>query len=161
LGDDVEERSMAEQPDRPGRLPPNWFIRIAWVVHRAIVRLTGGRRGIWRATPEKWGTLRLHTVGRKSGKERVAILGYYEDGPNLVTLAMNGWMEGEPGWWLNLKGKPDVTIETVHGPLAVHAREAQGEERERLWHLFHDAKLYVARRTTPTAVVVLEPRTDA
>ena len=149
---------MAEQPDKPGRLPPNWFIRIAWAVHRAIVRLTGGRRGIWRATPEKWGTLRLHTVGRKSGKERIAILGYYEDGPNLVTLAMNGWMEGEPGWWLNLKAEPDVTIEMVDGPRAVHAREAQGEERERLWPMFHDARLYVARRATPTAVVVLEPR---
>jgi hypothetical protein len=33
------------------------------------------------------------TVGRRSGKEWIAILGYYADGPNLVTLAMNGWAE--------------------------------------------------------------------
>ena len=40
---------------------------------------------------------RLTTVGRRSGKERTAILGYFEDGPNLVTLAMNGWASPEPG----------------------------------------------------------------
>ena len=152
---------MTETAEAPGRLPPNWFIRAAWAVHRAIVRVTGGRRGIWRATPEKWGTLRLHTVGRKSGKERIAILGYYEDGPNLVTLAMNGWMEGEPGWWLNLKTQPDVTIETIDGTKLIHAREAQGEERDRLWLMFKDAKQFAARRSTQTAVVVLEPRSGA
>ena len=38
--------------------------------------------------------MRLTTVGRRSGQERKAILGYFEDGPNLVTMAMNGW--GEP-----------------------------------------------------------------
>lgn len=40
--------------------------------------MEGGRRGLWRAKPEKWGTFRLHTVGRKSGKERIAVLGYHE-----------------------------------------------------------------------------------
>jgi F420H(2)-dependent quinone reductase len=93
------------------RMPPSWFIRGAWAVHRAIYRWTGGRRGLWRATPEKWGTFRLHTIGRKSGKERIAILGYHEDGPNIVTVAMNGWMEGDPAWWVNLQANPDVTIE--------------------------------------------------
>jgi F420H(2)-dependent quinone reductase len=152
---------MAEQPDRAGRLPPNWFIRIAWAVHRAIVRLTGGRRGIWRATPERWGTLRLHSIGRKSGKERIAILGYYEDGQNLVTLAMNGWMEGQPAWWLNLKEQPDATIEIVDGTKRVRAREAQGEEQDRLWPMFHDAAKFAGKRSTKTAVVVLEPRPGA
>ena len=152
---------MTEATEQPGRLPPNWFIKIAWAVHRAIVRFTGGRRGIWRATPEKWGTVRLHTVGRKSGKERIAILGYYEDGANLVTLAMNGWMEGEPAWWLNLKAQPDATIEMVGGTRAIHAREAVGEERDRLWGMFHDAQKFVERRSTHTAVVVLEPKPGA
>ena len=85
-------------------MPPNWFIRIAWATHRAAFRLTGGRRGLWRATPEKW-DIRL-IIGRKSGKERIAILGYHEDGPNIVTVAMNGWMEGDPAWWVNLQASP-------------------------------------------------------
>ena len=82
------------------RLPPRWFVRAAWVVHRAIHRLTPGRFGLWRPAEKKWGTFRLTTVGRKSGKKREAILGYIEDGPNLVTVAMNGWAAPEPAWWL-------------------------------------------------------------
>ena len=51
------------------------------------------------------------TVGRKTGKEREAIVAYFEDGPNIVTMAMNGWGEGEPAWWLNLLDHPDAEIE--------------------------------------------------
>ncbi len=43
------------------------------------------------------------------------ILGYYEDGANLVTLAMNGWGSPEPAWWLNLQAKPDTTVELKTG----------------------------------------------
>lgn len=156
----AETHGTANEKKRP-RLPPSWFIRAAWAVHRAIVRWTGGRRGLWKATPENWGTFRLHTVGRASGKERIAILGYHEDGPNIVTVAMNGWMEGHPAWWLNLQARPDATIELKGRTLAVSARAAEGEERERLWGLFPDAQQFVAHRKTETAIVVLEPRSGA
>jgi deazaflavin-dependent oxidoreductase (nitroreductase family) len=108
--------------------------------------------------------MRLTTTGRKSGKERVAILGYYEDGPNLVTMAMNGWADGEPAWWLNLQAQPDTTVELKDGSLAVHARSAEGEERARLWARWRefgdDVDGYATRRSTKTAVVVLEPRSQ-
>ena len=48
-------------------LPPRWFVRLAWIIHRAIHRLTGGRRGLAVPRPGKAGYLRLHTVGRRSG----------------------------------------------------------------------------------------------
>lgn len=150
-----------EPMEKRPRMPPDWFIRLIWAVHRAIYRWTGGRRGLWRATPEKWGTFRLHTVGRTSGKERIAILGYHEDGPNIVTVAMNGWMEGDPAWWLNLKAQPDATIELKGQTMKVRARAAEGEERERLWKLFPDNKPYVQNRTTHTDVVVLEARSGS
>jgi hypothetical protein len=86
------------------RLPPRWVVRLAWVVHRAIYRVTGGRRGLAPATPSDWGTMRVLTVGRRSGAERPVILGYFEDGDDLVTMAMNGWADPEPAWWLNLPG---------------------------------------------------------
>ncbi len=54
-------------------LPPRWFIRAAWVVHRAIYVVTGGRRGLRSPTAERWGMLRLRTVGRRTGRERIAI----------------------------------------------------------------------------------------
>ena len=80
---------MTGETHKAPSLPPRWFVRAAWVVHRAIHRLTPGRFGLWRPKPNRWGTLRLVTVGRRTGRERSAILGYYEDGANLVTLAMN------------------------------------------------------------------------
>ena len=124
----------------------------------ALSTFDGSASGLWKATPEKWGTFRLHTVGRSSGKERIAILGYHEDGPNIVTVAMNGWMEGDPAWWRNLQAKPDATIELKGQTLKVRARAAVGEERDRLWTLFPDATPFVSHRKTETAIVVLEPR---
>ena len=88
--------SKSATSSKPPRMPPRWFVRAAWAFHRAYYRVTGGRRGLWQPKPGKWGTMRLTTIGRKSGEERVAILGYYEDAENLVTLAMNGWGKGEP-----------------------------------------------------------------
>ena len=85
-------------------------------------------------TNTQWGMLRLRTVGRKSGKERVAIVGFIEDGPNVVTPAMNGWADPEPAWWLNLQANPDATVELPDGSSrAVTARAAAGDERARLW----------------------------
>lgn len=153
---------MTDASPTSPRLPPRWFIRIAWMVHRAIHRLSGGRRGLWPPTGDKYGALRLTTIGRKSGKERQAILGYYEDGPNLVTMAMNGWGEPEPAWWLNLQARPDTTVELKDGPRAVRGRAATGEERERLWARWREIDEgldgYASRRPSETAVVVLEPR---
>ena len=144
------------------RLPPRWFIRAAWFTHRGIYRLTGGRFGLWRPKPNGWGTVRLTTVGRRTGLERSVIVGYFEDGPNLVTMAMNGWGEGEPAWWLNLQAQSDVRVDLRDGPRLVTGRAAVGEERQRLWSRWQeiDTNLdaYAARRSTETAVVVLEPR---
>ena len=64
-----------------------------WHGHRMFVRATGGRKGLWPPRPGKYGALRLTTRGRRSGESRSVIVGYYEDGPNLVSMAMNGW-----GW---------------------------------------------------------------
>jgi F420H(2)-dependent quinone reductase len=138
------------------------------MVHRAIYFGSGGRLGLARPRPGKYGMMRLVTLGRRSGKERSVILAYYEDGPNLVTLAMNGWGAGEPAWWLNLMAHPDARVDSEDGQRMVHARAAEGSERERLWARWRefsatsdDLDAYAARRSSRTAVVVLEPRTDA
>ncbi len=155
---------MSDAPMKSPRLPPRWFVRLAWIAHRAVHRLSGGRRGLWLPTEDKWGTMQLTSVGRRTGKERQAILGYYEDGPNLVTMAMNGWGEAEPAWWLNLQAHPDVTVKLKTGTRAVRCRAAAGEERDRLWARWRDfgddVDGYATRRPSGTAVVVLEPRSE-
>jgi deazaflavin-dependent oxidoreductase (nitroreductase family) len=148
------------------RVPPRWFVVTAWHVHRLIVRASGRRRGLWPPHPGKWGTLRLTTRGRRSGEPRRVIVGYLEDGPNLVSMAMNGWVRLEPAWWLNLQAHPEAIVELAGGiRREVFGRAAVGEERERLWQRWRelDQNLdgYAARRPRETAVVVLEPRAAA
>ena len=153
-----------EHEKKAPRLPPRWFIRLAWHVHRGIYRVFGGRVGLWRPRPGKWGTLRLTTTGRRTGQRRSVIVAYVEDGPRLVTLAMNGWGEAEPAWWLNLQAHPDATVDLVGGRRQVRGRVATGDERTRLWARWReiDTNLdaFAALRSSETAVVILEPGTQ-
>ena len=154
---------MSTVPSPTPRMPPPWFVHTAWRVHRGLHRLSGGRFLWTTANKRGWGALRLTAVGRKSGQERSVILGYLEDGPDLVTLAMNGWDEGHPAWWLNLEAAPDAVVRLAgEAPRPVRARAASGEERSRLWQRWaevdRDLDAYAARRSIETPVVVLEPR---
>ena len=145
------------------RVPPRWFIRLFWSAHRGVYRITRGRIGLWRPRAKGWGTLRLITTGRRSGRQRSVIVGYVEDGPNLVTLAMNGWGEGEPAWWLNLQTHPDAIVDVVGGRRLVRGHAVTGDERSRLWARWREINTnldgYATRRSSETAIVVLEPRT--
>jgi F420H(2)-dependent quinone reductase len=155
---------MSYAHERAPRVPPRWFVRLAWYTHHAIYRVSGGRLGLWRPKPGRWGTLRLTTTGRRSGRPRSVIVGYFEDGPNLVTLAMNGWADPEPAWWLNLQSQPEATVELAGATHAVRGRAAQGTERSRLWarwcEINREMDAFAAKRSSPTAVVVLEPREE-
>ena len=150
---------------KKGHVPPRWFIKTFWVLHRRVVRATGGRRGLWAPRPGKWGALRLTTMGRRTGEPRSVILGYYEDDGKLVSMAMNGWGTTEPAWWLNLQAHPEALVQLADGAQReVLGRAAVGEERTRLWQhwreLDKNLDSYAARRPHETAVVVLEPRAE-
>lgn len=144
------------------KVPPAWFKHLFWRAHRGLYRLSGGRF-LWTPSSKRgWGALHLTAIGRKSGKPRSVILGYLEDGPNLVTLAMNGWDEGDPAWWLNVQAHPDVIVRTDgHEPRPMHARRAAGAELDRLWQHWASVDVgfdeYAARRSAETVVVILEP----
>jgi F420H(2)-dependent quinone reductase len=145
---------------------PRLVLRSFWALHRTLYRATGGRVGLRR--PERgatFGMLRLHTVGRRSGQERIAMIGYFGDGTNLVTLAMNGWGKAEPAWWLNLQANDGGTVELPDGRRDVTARAAVGAERDRLWATFaeypgwgSDLEGLASHRPGETAIVVLEPK---
>ncbi len=157
---------MTAAQEQAPKFQPRLSVRIAWVGHRALYRFSGRRIGLSRPKAGgKFGMMRLTTVGRRSGQSREAIISYFEDGPNLVTLAMNGWADTEPAWWLNLQAQPDTTVDVPDGSRPVRARVATGEERGRLWATVRDypgwgadIDALASGRARETAVVVLEPR---
>jgi F420H(2)-dependent quinone reductase len=156
---------MSDASDPTPKLPPAWFKHTFWRVHRLLHRLSGGRFLWTPASKRGWGALHLTTTGRKSGQPRGVILGYLEDGANLVLLAMNGWDEGHPSWWLNLEAHPDAVVRLAGQPTrAVVARPATGAERDRIWERWRavDKGLdrFAALRAVETPVVVLEPQEE-
>ncbi len=157
---------MSTETSTPPKLPPTWFIHTFWRAHRAAYRLSGGHF-LWTAASKRgWGALHLTTTGRRTGRERSVIIGYLEDGDDLVTMAMNGWSEGHPAWWLNLEANPDAVVRLPgQAPRRVRAHAASGEERDRLWLRWAavDKQLddFAALRSVETPVVVFEPYAES
>ena len=155
---------MSDERKPRARIPPRWFVRSFWSMHRNLYRVTGGRFGLRRAKADRWGMMRLTTIGRRTGQERSVMVGYFEDGANLVTMAMNGWAEAEPAWWLNLQAHPEATVDVADGRRTVRGRAAEGEERSRLWDRWRELNdnldAEAALRSGETAVVILEPWPD-
>lgn len=145
-------------------VPLRWIVRTAWRVHRGIAA-RGPGRGLWLpGERHPWGALTLITVGRRSGEERRAIVGNLTEGETLHTLAMNGWGEGHPAWWLNLQADPRARVMLSDGSVRdVVAHRAVGEERDRLWAAWTAVEPHhiasADHRSTPTDVVVLDPVT--
>ena len=155
---------MSDERKEVASVPPRWFVRLFWSAHRGLYRVTGGRVGLRRAKANRWGMARLTTIGRRTGQERNVMIGYLEEGPNLVTMAMNGWAEAEPAWWLNLQAHPEATVDVADGRRTVMGRAAEGEERARLWDRWRELNdnldAEAALRSVETAVVILEPSPD-
>ena len=101
-------------------------------LHRAIVRVSGGRLG-----GDLLGlpSIALTTVGRRSGKPRVSMLTVpVQVGPALVVVASAGGDDRHPSWFLNLVDDPHVRVAVSGGqPQPMVARVATPEERDRLW----------------------------
>jgi deazaflavin-dependent oxidoreductase (nitroreductase family) len=127
-----------------------------------VYSLSRGRIGLKGAADGQTGVLRLKTTGRRSGDERRAMLGYLQDGANMVLVAMNGWRDPEPGWLLNLIALPRARVDVVGGERQVAARIAQPQERARLWARLNGPSgsldRYAQLRSRETAIVILEPR---
>lgn len=142
--------------------PPRPVLRIIWLTHRALRRVSGGRLGTSRAQGDGLGTLFLHTVGRKSGQARANGLFYVVDGADLIVVASNAGADTDPAWWLNLRAQPDAEVEVAGERRPVRARPATTEEVDRLWPRLvaanPDYAAYRERASRPIPVVILEPR---
>jgi deazaflavin-dependent oxidoreductase (nitroreductase family) len=110
--------------------PPDDFL--FGQVHVRVYRQTGGERGYhWRGAT----ILLLTTKGRMSGEERTTPLIFRSDGERWVVVASQGGAPDHPNWYKNLARDPHATIEVEDQRIPVRARDAEGEERARLWSL--------------------------
>ena len=75
----------------------------------------------------------LHTRGARSGAEHVNPLVYQPVGDDLAIFASKGGAPTHPDWYHNLVAHPDVTVELGPDTVALRARVAEGDERERIW----------------------------
>jgi deazaflavin-dependent oxidoreductase (nitroreductase family) len=75
----------------------------------------------------------LTSTGAKSGQPRTMPLVYTKDGDNLVIIASKGGSDSNPDWYYNLVANPEATVELPGETFRVRARQAEGEERRRLY----------------------------
>jgi deazaflavin-dependent oxidoreductase (nitroreductase family) len=99
--------------------------------HAMVYRATGGRIG--GRFPGLPAMLVLDHVGAKSGKRRSTPLVYMPDGEHFVVVGAKGGHPKHPAWVHNLRAHPDAEVQVGSRRIKVHAREANGEERRRLW----------------------------
>ncbi|MDH5293446.1 MAG: nitroreductase family deazaflavin-dependent oxidoreductase [Acidimicrobiia bacterium] len=121
-------------------------------------RANGGRvGGQFEGAP----LLLLHSVGARSGKERVNPMMYQAVGDAYAVFASKAGAPSNPDWYHNLVANPQATIEVGAIAVDVRARIAEGAERDTIWETqkerypgFAD---YEASTTRQIPVVVLEP----
>jgi len=130
--------------------------------HVRRYRETDGAEGHeWR---EGSTVLLLTTTGRKSGNETTTPLIYGLDGDDPVIVASKGGAPEHPGWYRNLVKNPAAKVQIKGDVFDVRARDAEGDERERLWTMMNGIWKHYDEYQTKTdreiPVVVLE-RTSA
>ncbi|MFD0575515.1 nitroreductase family deazaflavin-dependent oxidoreductase [Dactylosporangium darangshiense] len=105
--------------------------------------------------------LLLHTVGARSGAERVSPVMYQKVDGGYAVFASKGGAPTNPDWYHNLLANPQVTAEIGTGTVDLVARVAEGDERERIWTAQKTAYTgfadYEAKTTRQIPVVILEP----
>ena len=136
----------------------NLKFRISGGIHTRVYRLTRGKVG---GRIGKTPVLLLTTTGRKSGQPRTTPLLYAKDGDGYVVIASKGGAPQHPLWYLNLQANPRAEVTVGSERRQVHARDTQGEERERLWRALGDLypgyDKYAQKTSRQIPVVVLEP----
>jgi len=103
-----------------------WFMSINALLLRISRGQIGSRLG-------KQTVLVLHTIGRKSGQDRAIPIAYFDYESHYLIVESNWGKERQADWYLNLKKDPHARLEIKGKTVSVVAREAQGEEYDRLW----------------------------
>jgi deazaflavin-dependent oxidoreductase (nitroreductase family) len=129
-------------------------------VHRAVLRLSGDRVG---GSAFGMSAVELHTIGRRSGRERVTMLtAPVVDGDRIVLVASKGGDDRDPDWFLNAVAHPEVELRIRGEHRLVRARTATAEERAELWPrvvaAYKGYANYQQRTKRDIPLVICEPR---
>ena len=133
-----------------------YYVNVAMRVDRVLLPLSGGRVSASPGQP----VLLLETVGAKSGEVRKTPLLFIADGERIVLIGSKAGAPKHPAWVHNMRANPRVKVLAPERTGQYVAREAEGEERERLWELMNEVWPYYDEYATRTEreipVVVLE-----
>jgi deazaflavin-dependent oxidoreductase (nitroreductase family) len=103
-------------------------------VHRAVLRVSGGRIGArWFGGSD---IVQLTVRGRVSGRSFTVPLMGLPDGADLLVVASQGGVDREPQWWLNLQADPRAEVVWRRQRFAVVAARVDDDERAQLWDRF-------------------------
>jgi deazaflavin-dependent oxidoreductase (nitroreductase family) len=124
----------------------------------AEFRANGGKvSGPLEGTP----ILLLHTLGAKTGQERVSPVIYQAVGDSYAVFASKAGDPANPAWYHNLRHTSRVTAEIGSGTAEYTARVAEGEEHDRIWAAqkrdFPQFADYETKTSRQIPVVILEP----
>jgi deazaflavin-dependent oxidoreductase (nitroreductase family) len=105
--------------------------------------------------------LLLHTVGARTGQERVNPVMYRRVGDDYAVFATKAGAPTNPAWYHNVLAHPEVRAEIGARTLRFTAQVAEGEERERIWAAqkaeFPGFADYERKTTRQIPVVILKP----
>jgi deazaflavin-dependent oxidoreductase (nitroreductase family) len=152
-------RGVARTSDAPQADSRFWWVWERFTsLHAALYKASRGRVG---GTLGDAPIVLVDSVGRKSGKRRThPLIGRELDG-NIVIVASKGGIARHPAWYLNLMAHPDTEVNWRGEHRRVRAREAEGEEREKLWkrmvEVYRPYAHYQSRTDRRIPVIVLEP----
>lgn len=111
--------------------PGGWIaLNVANPIDQRLLEWSDGRVGVF--VGQAVGL--LYATGAKSGQPRKTPLLYIRDGDRIVLVASQTGKPKNPAWYHNVKAHPDVEFLPRGGPRSSYvARQAEGDERERLW----------------------------
>lgn len=112
--------------------PVTWYlVNVGNRIDPVLMRVSGGRLKSTVTAP----TVLLTHTGAKSGQQRQTPLAYFTQGDDVILIASRGGSQRHPAWYHNVRANPEVELWTRGGGGRYRTREAEGEERERLWEL--------------------------
>jgi deazaflavin-dependent oxidoreductase (nitroreductase family) len=131
-------------------------------LHDSLYRKTDGRIG--HHVPGMPDSLLLHTIGAKSGQQRSSTLTYAKDGDSYLVVASYGGSDKAPGWYHNLRKRPqaEINVGPKRFPVAAHSITPDDADYARLWEIVNKNNAnryegYQTRTSRPIPIVALTP----